>query len=351
VSLVFAAHNEAAVIEEKLRNCAALAYPAERLEVLIGCDACTDNTVPLARAAGISNVQVFDFVQRGGKPSVLNRLMPFASGDLVVFCDANTLFERDTIHRLVRHFTRPDVGCVCGELRLRSAPEGNVEGVYWKYETLLKFLESRMNMLLGANGGVFAIRRQLFRPIPSTGIIDDFLIAMQVRSVGYRIIYDPEAVAWEEAPPNIRHEFRRRVRIGAGNFSALRYTWKLLLPSAGAIAFSYWSHKVCRWLAPVALCSGMVAAVFLAAQPLYAAWAALGVLLIALASAGYRLETRGKHRRLFSIPYYFLSMNLALLLGMFRFLRGSQTLVWNPTVRTGADVDEKEVRGSGAPAA
>src|SRR5258708_2766955 len=176
-------------------------------------------------------------------------------GDLIIFCDANTMLEPDRVLSLVRHFDEPQVGCVCGELRLRPI-EGkpSTEGLYWRYEVLLKFLESRLNMLVGGNGAVLGIRRSLFAPIPPNGIIDDFLVAMHVVASGHHLVYDPEAVAWEEVAPNVRQEFRRRVRIGAGNFHALRYTWRMLIPVAGSIAFSYWSHKVSRWLVPVALC-------------------------------------------------------------------------------------------------
>src|SRR6185369_13089583 len=133
-----------------------------------------------------------------------------------------TMFEPDTIQCMVRHFRDPKVGCVCGELRLRRIDgEPSTESLYWRYETLLKFLESRLNILVGANGALLGIRRSLFSPIPRNGIIDDFLVSMHVRSQGYRLVYDPEAVAWEEVAPNIRQEFRRRVRIGAGNFHAL----------------------------------------------------------------------------------------------------------------------------------
>jgi cellulose synthase/poly-beta-1,6-N-acetylglucosamine synthase-like glycosyltransferase len=198
---------------------------------------------------------------------------------------------------------------------------------------MLKFLESRFNMLVGANGGIFAIRRELFSPLPPDGIIDDFLIAMRIRAAGRRVIYDPEAIAVEELADGVAHEFRRRVRIGAGNFHALKYTWKLLNPAMGWVAFSYWSHKIFRWIVPLALCTAETSAILLASDPRFAAMAALGVLFAVLGFAGYRLDLRGVHKAPLSLPYYFLSMNLALLLGFVRFLRQSQSAVWDPTPR------------------
>jgi len=335
VSICFAAHNEESVIEAKLRNCASLVYSGQ-LEFLIGCDACSDATAELSRQSGLSRLRVFDYTERSGKPEVLNRLVGEAKGELLVFCDANTMLAPDVLEKLVRHFQDPRIGCVCGELKLVS-PDGNPkpEGLYWRYELFLKFLESRMNLLLGANGAVYALRRSLYTALPKQAIVDDFLVAMQIRNRGFRVIYDPEAVASEEAPHEVRTEFRRRVRIGAGNFHALRYTLRLLTPLAGPICFSYWSHKVLRWLVPFALPVAFVAASALSFQNgwFYGLCAAGGLLLAALAAVGYRLEVRNIHYIPFSVPYYFVSMNLALFLGFLRFVNGAQTAVWQRTAR------------------
>ena len=334
VSIVFAAHNEAAVIAQKLGNCARLDYPVEAFEILIGCDGCTDATAALARSAALPNVSVYEFSERSGKPAVLNKLLPRARGEIVVFCDANTEFEPDAIRRLVRHFRDPQIGCVCGELRLRSRGTPNGEQLYWRFETLLKFLESRLDMLVGANGGLFAIRRSLFVPVPPDGIVEDFLIAMNVRAAGYRVVYDPEAIGWEEVAPSARQEFRRHVRIGAGNFHALRYTWRLLNPRAGAVALAFWSHKVCRWLVPLVLIAAQISAAALAREPMYGLAATFGTVLLLLALLGHRLDLRARYWAPASIPFFFLSMNLALLLGLIAFARGTQSIVWAPTART-----------------
>jgi cellulose synthase/poly-beta-1,6-N-acetylglucosamine synthase-like glycosyltransferase len=348
VSLIFAAYNEEAVIEGKMANCRALDYPAHRLEILVGCDGCSDRTSELAHAAALPNATVFDtgeFAQRSGKPAVLNRLVSLAQGELVVFSDANTMFQPDVISLLSRHFTDPRIGGVCGELRVTPREGGpSTEGVYWRYEVFLKFLESRLGLLLGANGGVFAIRRDLFTPLPKQAIIDDFLVAMRIRDAGYQVIYDPEAAALEEAAAGVRDEFRRRIRIGAGNFHALRFTARLLSPTAGGVFFSYWSHKVLRWMVPFALPVAFVAAVGIAivnpspaARVFYGGCALLGLLTTALAAVGYRMELRDQHRSMFSVPYYFLSMNLALFLGFVRFVTGEQSTVWHRTARPKQD--------------
>ncbi len=343
VSLIFAAHNEAEVIAEKMRNTAAIDYPAESFEVLIGCDACTDETAHLARRAAMPNCRVFESAERSGKPAMLNRLVPEARGELIVFCDANTMIMPDAVRHLTQHFASPQVGCVCGELRLRSLDgKPQNEGAYWRYETFLKFLESRLNMLVGANGGLFAIRRELFQPLPPHAITDDFLIAMKIRGAGMRVLYDPEAVACEAAS-DMKQEFRRRIRIGAGNFYALQYTWRMLNPAAGLIALAYWSHKVLRWFVPFALGISLLAAGTLAFKPFYAACLCATTALACLIAWEHRLLRIGRSSRLLSIPYYFASMNLALMLGLVRCMRGTQTLVWNPTPRP-----EVRTKGAGA---
>jgi cellulose synthase/poly-beta-1,6-N-acetylglucosamine synthase-like glycosyltransferase len=335
ISLVFAAHNEAAVIAEKMRNCASLDYPSHLLEVVVGCDSCDDGTAALARECAVPNLRVEDYPVRQGKPGVLNKLVPGVRGDVVVLSDANTILDPGAVLELARYFTDPNVGSVCGELRF-IARDGAVksEGIYWRYEQILKFYESRMNMLVGANGGVYAIRRELFATLPRFAIIDDFLIAMQIRGRGYRVLYAPEAIAYEETGADARQEFERRIRIGAGAFHALRYTWKMLLPGAGSVAFSYWSHKVLRWLAPFAIAISFVAALFLAREPFYLAYTVVCLAALIAAWFSYWQELRGAPvRSIFAVPYYFLAMNLALMLGFFRFLSGSQPAAWRRTAR------------------
>jgi cellulose synthase/poly-beta-1,6-N-acetylglucosamine synthase-like glycosyltransferase len=334
VSLVFSAFNEESLIRQKMANSAALHYPASRLEILVGCDGCSDQTAGLARAAQVPNSRIFDFSVRRGKPEVINELVTHARGDIVVFSDANTMISPDAVISLVRHFQDPRVGCVCGELKFTSAANGTqTEGVYWRYEVLLKFLESRLNMMVGANGGLYAIRRPLFTPIPARGIIDDFLVSLAVRQKGYRLVYDAEATATEEAAASVADEFRRRVRIGAGNFYALRYTWRLLSPTAGLVAFAYWSHKVLRWLVPFALLTAFAASIALAGEPLYALSVVAALVFSLMAVIGYYRERAGRRAGLFGIPYDFLSMNLALALGFFRCLSGTQRAAWTRTPR------------------
>jgi cellulose synthase/poly-beta-1,6-N-acetylglucosamine synthase-like glycosyltransferase len=334
VSLVFAAYNEEGVIQEKLRNCAALEYPFELLEILVGADGCSDRTVELGNEVAGRNVRIFDYTERSGKPMVLNKLVPETRGEIVVFSDANTMIGPESLRNVVRHFANRRVGCVSGELRLKT-PDGKPfsEGLYWKYEIFLKIMESRLNMVSGAHGGIFAIRRELYEPLPKTGIIDDFLISMRIRGRGYRCVYDPETWAEEVAIPSVKGEFGRRIRISAGGFHAIVDTWRMLLPTAGLIALSYWSHKVLRWLAPFAMILAFAGSLALINVPPYAALTIAALLFTAAGIVGYSRESSGKPTGKFAFPYYFLSMHLAMLLGFFRFAKGTQRAAWARTSR------------------
>ncbi len=333
VTMIIPAHNEGAVIADKMENCREIRYPAGRLEILVGCDGCTDDTVQQVRSVSLPNVTVFPYNERSGKPALLNRLVHHASGEILLFSDANTFYARDAVLSMVKRFANPEVGAVCGELKLMSHDGSpKPEGSYWRYECFLKILESRLNMLVGANGAIFAMRRALYRPLPPRTINDDFLIAMRVRAEGNRVVYDPEACAFEETAP-LRQEFRRRVRIGSGDLRALKQTWRMLSPTAGLIALSYWSHKVFRWMVPFALVTCFVSAVASAREPFYLGCLLLGLVFALSGLMGYVFEDRPGRLRAFDIPCHFLAMNLALMVGFLKDIFASRSSVWAPTQR------------------
>ena len=182
------------------------------------------------------------------------------SAEILVFTDANTIFEDDCVVNLVRHFSDPRVGAVSGE-EVRVTAKGTdpaAEGLYWKYESALKILESRVRCLHSANGGVYAIRRELFRPEPNL-IVEDFQIPLDIRFHGHWIVYDPDAIGVEEIAPTFGSQFERRVRLGAGNFQTLFGHPEYLNPFKGRIAFAYWSHRVLRWITPILMIAAFAA--------------------------------------------------------------------------------------------
>lgn len=334
VAVLVAAYNEQRHIEERIRNLLGLDYPPERLRIYVGSDGSDDATEALVAPFVGERVVWRGFRERRGKPSVINDLAALATEDVLVFTDANTSFAPDAVRRLVRHLDDPRVGCVSGELRL-VAGEGseNPDHVYWRYERLLKYFEGRLGALLGANGGVYAVRRAQYRPIPPNTIVDDFWISMELVRDGYRCVYDPEAIAWEEVPPRIGDEFRRRVRIGIGNYQALRRFAPLLDPRRGMVALAFFSHKVLRWLVPHCMVAAALANVALIGTPLYAGLALAQVVFYVLAWYGYRRSLNGQAPAPLRIPLFLVSMNLALLVGFWKFLAGRYSGAWARTAR------------------
>ncbi|OJH38641.1 glycosyltransferase family 2 protein [Cystobacter ferrugineus] len=333
VSLVVAAYNEASCIQQKLGNSLALNYPAERFEVLIGSDGSSDGTDELVRACTDERVRL-SAAPRGGKTSVLNRCIPLAGGDIVVLSDANTMIEPEAIQRLVRHFEDPEVGAVCGQLRLYNPTKAEYEeSTYWTYESLIKFYEGKRGAVMGANGGLYAIRRSLFQPLPASTIVDDFVIPLRILEQGYKVVYEPEAVAHEETTEDYDKEFGRRARIAAGNFQSLRMVPRLLSPLAGFPAFAFWSHKLLRWCAPALMALAFLANLFLVNGIFYRFTLMGQVLFYGLALLGKTGALKGSARRVASVAYYFVTMNLAIAVGFWRFLRNSQRAAWDRTAR------------------
>jgi len=328
VALLCAAYNEETVIEDKLHNAARLEYTSGKIEFLLGLDAPTDSTAERARRVTHPRFRILPFPVRRGKLAVLNELAQSTSAEVLIFSDANTMLEPDCVRKLVRHFAEPNVGAVCGEVRVVSSGKAKMEPLYWRYEMVLKFLENRLNCVLGANGAVYAVRRSLFH-LSRDWIIEDFQVPMEIRFAGHRVVYDPEAVAFEEAAPTLSAEFSRKVRIGAGDYQTLFGNLRFLNPLRGFPPFAYFSHKVLRWLVPYFLLSALFSNLWLVSRPFFAVTLAAQFGFYLLAGLGYWQQRRGEPSKLCSVPLYVSLMNVALLVGMLRFFRASQDAAWN----------------------
>lgn len=331
VSVVIAVYNEEKVLEDRIANCLSVDYPDEKLEIIIASDGSTDKTNEIAGRHLGERVRLLAFPARNGKAFALNRAIPQARGEIVLLTDSNTMYEKGSVRKLVRHFADSAIGGVCGELRVRPFDEATAEeSLYWKFENFLKFMESRLDMTLGANGGIYAIRKEAFRPIPDGTIVDDFVVFLNVRKAGFKTLFDPEAVAYERSAPSLRDEYRRKVRIGAGDVQAIKLAASFLSPKAGPVSFSLWSHKVLRWLVPFLLIGLLVSNIALARES--------GAFLAALVlqCAFYAASIAGlffSARVWFKLPYYFVSMNAALLHGFVRYALGTQKGTWERTER------------------
>jgi cellulose synthase/poly-beta-1,6-N-acetylglucosamine synthase-like glycosyltransferase len=343
VAILLSAYNEENHIGERIRNLLELDYPDCHWHALIGVDGAHDRTAAeaLTAAQEQDNISVLDFPRNRGKMAVLKDLVAAAGtdADVLVFTDANTVFERDAVRTLCRHFANPSIGGVCGKLALLAAPGVKTEeGVYWRLETWLKERESAIDSCLGANGAIYAIRRELFwSGIPSNTIVDDFVIAMKVREQNHRVVYEPAAIAYEDLPARVKDEWRRRVRIGAGDFQALQLCRACLSPSFGRFAWMFWSHKVLRWFTPHLMLAGclLAAVVLLRSGGLLAAAVIAAAVAIALAASIGRVAETSRHPalRFFRAMAYFVSMQLALFAGFCRYFQGNLKGRWERTAR------------------
>lgn len=326
-TFVIPAHNEEKHLAAKLENLRRLSYPREKLQVVFVSDGSTDGTADILRSATDPWIEVVILPERGGKANALNCAVSRARHDILVFSDASTLFEPDAVQKLVRHFGNPDIGAACGALRFEASSESQqTEGVYWKYESALRLMESRLGASLNASGAVYALRRDAYQPLERGVVLDDLMVPMNARRRGFRIIYDPEAAATDYAPETIRGEFARRVRIAAGSFQALP---ELLRIRLGALTtFCFVSHKLLRWLLPLFLIALIVSNAPLVGRPFYAAFAGLQAAFYLWAILGAACYKRLRTVRYALIGHFLVAMNLAFLVGFFRYLRNRRAIEW-----------------------
>jgi cellulose synthase/poly-beta-1,6-N-acetylglucosamine synthase-like glycosyltransferase/glycosyltransferase involved in cell wall biosynthesis len=331
VAVVVAACNEARHIEARIQNLLALDYPADRLAIYVGSDGSTDDTAARAAGHASARVHVLAFGERRGKASVLNDLLDEVSEEIVVFTDANTEFRADAVRLLVRHFANPEIGAVSGELRLQAAGGGDrPEASYWRLETSLKRGESRLGGLLGANGAIYAIRRELYRALRPDTLVDDFTVVMNVAAQGRQAIFEPQALAFEEVPPGVGASFDRRVRIGIGNYQAFFRHPQYWSRGRWARRFTYVSHKVLRWFSPHLLIVALLASLVLASRPLYATLFDLQVASYALLGAGMVLRRHGWLPGVARTPVFVFALNLAFLVAFCRYVTGRFSSQWVP---------------------
>jgi len=335
VSLVVAAYNEADVIADKIENALAIDYPREKLEIIIASDGSTDATNEIAASYANRGVRLMAYAERRGKVSVINRTVPQAAHDIVVLSDATTMYEAAAIKNAVKHFRGDKVGVVVGEVILESVTEEyKGESHYWRYEVMIKFMENRLGAVVGASGALCALRKELFEPVPDSTIIDDFVIPLKIAEKGYRQVYAPEARVVETTAADVQAELVRRKRIAAGDFQSIFLLWRLLNPLRGYIALAFISHKIMRWSAPFFMAGALVANAALVRIYPYSVLFALQVLFYGSAWAGWRARRRWV-RKLCSLQYYFVSMNIGLAQGFFNFVRGKQAVTWGKTHRAG----------------
>lgn len=337
VSLIIAAYNEEAVIGDKIENSLQLDYPRDKLEIIVFSDASSDRTDEIVKNYADQGVKLLRIKGRKGKTYCQNEAVKIARGEILVFSDANSMYEPDAIRKLVRHFADERIGCVSGELRYRS-DKGSVEGerTYWKYDQIIKRLESKASSLVTANGAIYAVRRNLYEPLQAD-VISDFAEPLTIVQKGYGVIYEPEAVAWETTAKDPRKEFQRRVRIVTRSVHSLlrdRSLLCLLNPLRyGVFSVQLWSHKVLRWLSGIFLLLIFALNIPLVGHSwIYAVTMTGQVFFYLLALWGFTSEKVLKRQapKLPHVAYYFCLSCYAMLKGVYLGLRGRTMVTWNP---------------------
>jgi cellulose synthase/poly-beta-1,6-N-acetylglucosamine synthase-like glycosyltransferase len=342
ISILIAAYNEETVIEERIKNLSGMNYDLSKVEIFIGSDASTDrtNNILLEQKKKYSWLNIYISEERRGKAGILNELYKQAGNEILVFTDANTQFHKDALSNLIEDFSNEKIGGVCGKLVLidneKSKSEGVEEAEYWKYETMIKKMEGKCGILLAANGGIFAIRKELFRPVPIlNAVTDDLFISLSVIADGYKFTYRNDAVAYEDTGKDVSAEYKRKVRFGATNFETLIYFKQLLWNKNKFLSYAFFSHKVTRWFLPLLLILLFITGLILAdSNDLINKIFYLQVIIYLLALCGYLLSQIKIRIRVFSIPYFFVVSNIAIAEGFIKFIKKEHSVIWNATERS-----------------
>jgi len=341
VSFIVASFNEEDCIEKKITDSLAQEYPREKIEFIFITDGSTDRTAEII--ARYPQIKSMHRDERKGKSAAINRAVETATNEILIFSDANTFLNPEATRNISRHYGNGSVGGVAGEKKVITAAGTNNEvgageGLYWKYESFLKKMDSRFYSVVGAAGELFSLRRNLFEPVDPSVVLDDFVISLKVAAKGYRILYEPQAYAMELPSFSIGDEQKRKVRIAAGGFQAMNMLRGLLrFWKQPKLSFLYISHRVLRWtLSPLCLVLAFVANAILCFTNGNALFLALFLLQLGFytAAAFGSSGSLSEKIKILKVPYYFVFMNLSVILGFFRFLKGAQPAAWEKARRS-----------------
>lgn len=342
ITLFIAAYNEADIIAEKMANCLSLAYPKHKLKILWVIDGSTDHSEVLLQQ--YPDVRVVSSPLRKGKTAAINHGMGDVHTPIVIFSDANCFLNTDALRVIVHQFNDPSIGCVSGEKRVAFTDGDTIsskgEGTYWKYESLLKKLDFQYYSAVGAAGELFAIRTALFTAMPEDTLLDDFMLSMGIAQKGYRIAYTPDAYAVESGSLNMEEEAKRKRRIAAGGWQSITRLLPLLnIFYYGKLSFQYLSHRVLRWsVTPFALFALLPLSFILGlgyVSP-YNVFYVIFVSQVAFylcAGIGYLQRDHPNVSKLFYVPYYFIFMNINVVLGIYYLLSNQHRGGWEKSQR------------------
>jgi poly-beta-1,6-N-acetyl-D-glucosamine synthase len=339
VTLIVAAYNERSFIDQKISNSLNLDYPEEKLDIIFITDGSSDGTEKIVQ--NYPRVISLHENERKGKTAAINRAMKIVRTPFVIFCDANTLLNKEAVRNIIKHYRDENTGGVAGEKKVMMNDANTAaatEGIYWKYESLLKKLDAALYTVVGAAGELFSVRTALFTPVEPSVILDDFIISLRINQQGYRIAYAPDAYAMEAPSMDINEEHKRKVRISAGGFQSIVMLKGLLnIFRYPLLSFQYISHRVLRWtLSPLSLSLLLISSAVLAysgAGQIYTYTFYAQVLFYILSLAGWFLAARNIKFKPCYIPFYFTFMNVAIYEGFIRYMKKQQSAVWEKAQR------------------
>ncbi len=331
VTVLLTVFNEEKAIGHKLENLFALEYPKEKLDILVASDASTDKTNEIVGEFADKGVRLFISEHRKGKSLTQNMAVELISSDILVFTDADTIFDIKFLTKVIHPFADPTVGCTTGQLILKRESEGTIsqsQGFYWKYETAMRAMESRIGILPTATGGCMAIRRKLFKPLESR-YGEDCIVPLDIILQGYRVVHQPEAIAYDTFPSSIEGELQTRIRMTLRNWTGTLSRKQLLNPFRyPLISFSIISHKLLRWLTCFFLLALLILNLLLLRYPVYQFLFILQITFYCLALIGFILEKRSRHIQIFTVPFSFCLANLGMFLGVLKSFLGIKITVY-----------------------
>jgi len=334
-TLIVSCYNEANVIRKKIENCLALDYPKDKLQIIFVSDGSDDGTDEIIKEYAEDNIHLVRQEGRLGKTSGLNLATSQLRTEIIIFSDANALYQKDAIHKLVRNFNDPTVGYVVGAalyVDTDADSASSSEDSYWQYEIYIKKLESNLHSVVGGDGAIYAIRSHLYETLDAKDI-NDFVNPLQIIAKGYRGIFDQEAKCFEETAGSFYKEGRRKERIVNRSFRGLMKVKSVLNPfKTGLFSLEVISHKLLRWLIPFFIIGMTVGFLVLSYNDFlyFQIFLLLEITFFWLAAIGYFLSSSEKIPHIISIPYYFVLVNISSLLGIIQALKGNIQVTWSP---------------------
>lgn len=348
VTLIFSAHNEEKVIAHKLENTTALDYPRHCLQILVVDDGSTDATADIVRAHQDKSIELISFGTRRGKLSALKDALNFATGEIILFSDADNLYSPDALIETVKYFSDPAIGAVTGGRNvIGESSLGKAEGLYWKYEEFIKNQESRLDSCVGVAGDLLAVRKSIYVPPPAGIINDDFYTALSILKKGYRVVHAPQARSYHPVARSEQEEVERRTRMTAGRYQIIFSAWHMLPLKKPVVLWQIVSHKYLRLLLPVAMLVAVMANALaltnitlingpdwlVLATPFNWMFLLLQGLFYIAAGLGLKFKFTGLLGKAMYLPTFLVNSNMAALKGLYRYLTSTQSVVWKKVTR------------------